>query len=91
MCCLVPMLGFCCSKQEFLNPSGVQNQMEKKKFTHILYHDLNIAMKGKDRAPHKPQFPQPQNIRILSKCSSQSATSGEQENDKIVMCISRKK
>ena len=64
MCCLVPTLGFCCSKQEFLNPSGMQNQMEKKKnLTHILYHDLYIAMKEKDRAPHNPQFPQPQNIR----------------------------
>ena len=72
------MRGFCCSKQEFLNPSSMQNQMEKKKiFTHNLYHDLNTAMKGKDRVPHNPQFPQPQNIRILSKWSSQSATSGE--------------
>lgn len=94
MCSLVPALGFCCSKQEFLNRSGMQNQMEKKKkknFTHILYHDLYIAMKEKDRAPHNPQFPQPQNRRILPKCYAQSATSGEKENDKIVMCISRKK
>lgn len=34
-------------------------------------------MKEKDRAPHNPQFPQSQNIRILPKCYTQSATSGE--------------
>lgn len=37
MCCLVPMRGFCCSKQEFLNPSGMQNQMEKKKISLTIY------------------------------------------------------
>ena len=41
------------------------------------------------KAPYNPQFPQPQNIRILSKCYSQTALSEEEENHKIAMCISK--